>query len=130
MQAGTTCDCVKARHREYDRLTRDRRSKAFYTSNEWERVRRKVLQMDDGLDVYLYMTQGKVVLADTVHHIIPLREDWSMRCSVENLMSLNRDTHSMIEMLYEKDREGTVKKQKEMLRLYREEQGQGGSEKF
>ena len=45
-------------------------------------------------------------------------------------MSLNRDTHSMIEMLYEKDREGTVKKLKEMLRLYREEQGQGGSEKF
>ena len=74
------------------------------------------------------MTKGEIVLADTVHHITPLREDWSVRCSINNLMSLNHDTHSMIEMLYGKDREGTEKKLKKMLELYRE--GQGGSEKF
>ncbi len=130
MPSGTVCSCVKKRHREYDRLSRDRKAKAFYVSSEWERIRRKVLQLDGGIDVYRYMTQGEIVLADTVHHITPLREDWAMRCCVENLMSLNHDTHSMIETLYEKDREGTEKRLKEMLQSYREEQGQGGSEKF
>ena len=128
MPAGTFCGCAKARHQEYDRLSRDRKTKAFYVSSEWERARRKVLQLDGGIDVYLYMTKGEIVLADTVHHITPLREDWSVRCSINNLMSLNHDTHSMIEMLYGRDREGTEKKLKKMLELYRE--GQGGSEKF
>lgn len=130
MPSGTVCSCIKKRHREYDRLSRDRKAKAFYESSEWECIRRKVLQLDGGIDVYRYMTQGEIVLADTVHHITPLREDWAMRCCVENLMSLNHDTHSMIETLYEKDREGTEKRLKEMLQSYREEQGQGGSEKF
>lgn len=126
MQAGTACECIKTRHREYDRMSRNKKTKAFYVSSEWKRIRRKVLQLDGGLDVYLYMTQGKIVLADTVHHIIPIQEDWSMRCCVENLMSLNHNTHSMIEKMYEKDREGTEKKLKKMIRLYREEQGAGG----
>lgn len=130
MPAGTVCECVKLRHREYDRLSRDRRARAFYTGIEWENARQMTLQMDGGIDVYLYMTRGEVVLADTVHHITPLREDWSLRCSVENLMSLNHDTHSMIEKLYGKDREKTEKQLREMVRLYRKELGQGGSEKF
>ena len=100
---GTTCPCRKIRRTEsnrlYDKYQRDRRSTAFYNSAEWERVRLRVLNMDR-LDVYLYMTQDKVVPADTVHHITPLRDDWSKRLDINNLMSLHHDTHSTIEREY------------------------------
>lgn len=126
MQAGTSCSCIKIRHREYDRFSRNQKAKAFYVSSEWERIRKTVLEMDEGIDVYLYMTGGELVLADTVHHIIPLMDDWSMRCETENLISLNHDTHSMIEQFYKEEKAETERKLKEMLRLYRNGKGQGG----
>lgn len=124
LPTGTTCDCIKSRHREYDRFGRDRKSKAFYISHEWERIRKTVLELDEGIDVYLYMTKGEVTAADTVHHITPLRDDWSKRCSVDNLISLNHDTHSMIEQLYKKDQEGTEKRLRALLASYREGRGE------
>lgn len=100
---GTTCPCQKIRRSEsnrlYDKHQRDRRSTAFYNSAEWGRVRQRVLDMDK-IDVYLYMTQGRVVPADTVHHIIPLKSDWDKRLDINNLMSLHHDTHSILEREY------------------------------
>ena len=97
------CPCQKARRSEsnrlYDKHQRDRRSTAFYNSAEWERVRRRVLDLDK-IDVYLYMTQGRVVPADTVHHIVPLKSDWNKRLDINNLMSLHHDTHSTLEREY------------------------------
>ena len=101
---GTTCPCQKLRiaerNRLYDKHQRDRRSTVFYNSAEWGRVRQRVLDLDK-IDVYLYMTQGRVVPADTVHHIIPLKEDWSKRLDINNLMSLHHDTHSALEREYD-----------------------------
>ena len=101
---GTTCPCQKIRRSEsnrlYDKHQRDRRSTAFYNSAEWGRVRQRVLDLDK-IDVYLYMTQGRVVPADTVHHIIPLKEDWGKRLDINNLMSLHHDTHSALEREYD-----------------------------
>ena len=98
------CPCQKIRRSEsnrlYDKHQRDRRSTAFYNSAEWARVRQRVLDLDK-IDVYLYMTQGRVVPADTVHHIIPLKEDWSKRLDINNLMSLHHDTHSALEREYD-----------------------------
>jgi len=100
---GTTCPCQKIRRSEsnrlYDKHQRDRRSTAFYNSAEWGRVRQRVLDLDK-IDVYLYMTQGRVAPADTVHHIIPLKEDWNKRLDINNLMSLHHDTHSTLEREY------------------------------
>lgn len=97
------CPCQKARRSEsnrlYDKHQRDRRSTTFYNSAEWERVRRRVLDLDK-IDVYLYMTQGRVVPADTVHHIVPLKSDWNKRLDISNLMSLHHDTHSTLEREY------------------------------
>ena len=94
--SGSTCSCVKQRHREYDRYSRDQKSKDFYGGKEWEMTRAVVLDVDDGIDVYLYMTQGVIVAADTVHHIIPIKDDWERRVDIDNMMSLSSDTHSMI----------------------------------
>ncbi len=123
IEAGTTCQCLKDRHKEYDKYSRDRRSKQYYNSREWEAVREHVLQLDEGIDVYVYMTQGIVIRADTVHHIVPLKEDWNLRSNEDNLISLNHDTHSMIEQQYRKNKNEMQEALKAMVQQYRSEKG-------
>ena len=78
-------------------MYRDSRSKKFYDSEEWRRTKQRVLDLD-GMDVYEYMTTGRIIAPDTVHHVIPLRDDWSLRCDPSNLSQhrrtpgLNRST--------------------------------------
>lgn len=123
IEAGTICKCLKDRHKEYDKYSRDRRSKQYYNSREWEAARELVLQLDEGIDVYVYMTQGIVIRADTVHHIVPLKEDWSLRSKEDNLISLNHDTHSMIEQQYRKNKKEMQEALKAMVQQYRSEKG-------
>ena len=117
LEAGVMCTCQKDRHRDYDRYGRDQKSKHYYNSNEWLRIRSATLEKDNGIDVYIYMTRGEVVAADTVHHIIPLRDDWSMRNDIDNLISLQHDTHSMIEQMYQKDK---IRMQQELKAMIQE----------
>lgn len=120
--SGTKCECLKQRYREYDKHSRNKDAKQFYCSKAWETQRAAVLEIDGGIDVYLYMTTGEIVLADTVHHIVPLRDDWSKRLDTENLMSLSHETHSMIEKMYKENKNEMIEKLKEMLMKYRAEQ--------
>lgn len=127
--SGSMCSCIKDRHKEYDRYSRDKKSKQYYSSKEWKISRQTALNTDEGLDVYLFMTEGRIVAADTAHHIIPLKDDWNRRNDINNLMSLSHDTHSAIERMYKKDKEGMEKMLQEMLQNYRNE-GRGGLESF
>ena len=81
--------------------------------------------LDGGIDVYLFATTGEIKPADTAHHIIPLKDDWSRRADVGNLMSLHHDTHSLIESVYKKDKAGMERILAEMLRKHREGQRYG-----
>lgn len=76
------------------------KKKAFYNSSEWKATRARVLARDTGIDIYLYITEGRVVPADTVHHIVELMEDYSKRCDLDNLISISEATHSMISKAY------------------------------
>lgn len=124
--SGSTCPCIKQRHREYDRYSRDKKSKNFYGGKEWEMTRAAVLDVDDGIDVYLYMTQGVIVAADTVHHIIPIKDDWERRVDIDNMMSLSSDTHSMIEQMYRKNKGEMIRKLQIMIKEYRGQREDGG----
>lgn len=132
--SGSRCPCSKdaerIRHRDYDSTKRDKKRKAFYDSKEWVAVRSAALAIDDNLDVFMFMTQGVLLRADTVHHIIPLKDDWNRRMDLSNLMSLNHDTHSMIEAAYKKDKAGMQVQLAEMLADYREgRHTRGGTKK-
>lgn len=118
--SGTTCTCVKTRYKEYDR-SRDKNTDNFYHSKEWKQTRKYILDLDQGIDVYIYLTRNEIVAADTVHHIVPLAEDWGNRTNDKNLISLNHDTHSMIEQYYknEKQKERLIKELKEMITRHR-----------
>lgn len=90
----------KERHKEYDAHCRNRTAKTFYNSSEWRMARARALARDTGIDIYLYIMEGVVVAADTVHHIIELSEDYSKRCDPDNLISISEATHSMISKAY------------------------------
>ena len=117
---GTTCSCIKRRHKEYDKTYRNKEAKKYYDSGEWQQARAAALEADDSIDVYVYMTEDKIVAADTVHHIIPLKDDWNRRSDIDNLISLNHDTHSMIERKYKQDKEKMQQELSSMLEKYRE----------
>lgn len=117
--SGSKCDCMKQRHKEYDSRYRDKQAAAFYHSAAWIRTRDYVLSLDNGCDVYLYMTTGQIVAADTVHHITPLSDDRNRALDIDNLISLSADTHSMIERRYRQDKHAAMNELYEMLKKYR-----------
>lgn len=127
--SGTKCSCIKERYKEYDRYSRDKRSTDFYHSPEWSRVRAATLEADDYLDVWLYMTEGRIQRADTVHHIIPLKDDWYKRLESSNLISLSHESHSYIEAEYKKNKTEMQQRLKDMLAEYRKCIPYGGVKK-
>lgn len=103
------------RHAEYDRSRRDRKAKAFYNSAEWQMARAAALARDTGIDVYIYLTEHRIVPANMVHHIVELREDYSRRSELSNLISVSRETHEgVIREAYKKP--GTKRKMQQELR--------------
>lgn len=90
----------RQRHREYDAHRRNQKAKDFYNSAEWRAARVRALARDSNIDIYLYIMEGRIVPADTVHHIVELMEDYSRRCDLDNLISISESTHSMISRAY------------------------------
>lgn len=92
-----------SRHMEYNKFRRNKKAAAFYVSADWRKVRADVLRLYDGLDIYAYYIQYKIVMADMVHHIIPIEADWSKRFDKTNLLPLSRGNHGVVEALYDKN---------------------------
>ena len=107
------------RHKEYDAHCRNQKAKQFYNSTEWKTARARAMARDAGIDIYLYIMEGRIVPADTVHHIVELMEDYSKRCDIDNLISISEATHSRISKAY-KDVARKVKMQQTLWECMRE----------
>jgi len=84
------------REKRYDervRRVRDKQYSEFYKSDEWERTKTQVLIRDKGLCQWC-LVKGIVRPADVVHHIVPIKEDWSLRFDLMNLVSLCHECHN------------------------------------
>lgn len=84
------------RDKRYDkqvRKTRDKKYWEFYKSNEWERVKTQAYIRDKGLCQWCWQ-KGIIRTADVVHHIVPIKEDWSKRFDLNNLVSLCHECHN------------------------------------
>lgn len=119
-----------SRHMEYNTHRRNKKTAAFYVSSQWRKTRALALQLYDGLDLYAYYVQRRIVTADMVHHITEIEDDWSQRLKVENLFPLSNTNHGVISALYRRD-EATKRHTQEQLRaiLRRHWDGVGGIEK-
>lgn len=84
----------KKRIKDYKTYNKDRDSKydKFYKSREWEVVRAVVIDRDKGL-CQDCLKNNTITLFQTVHHIIPIKENWDKRLDVDNLCCLCESCH-------------------------------------
>ncbi|MDR6883125.1 HNH endonuclease signature motif containing protein [Bacillus sp. 3255] len=87
--------------RYYDKFKRDKDSKAFYNSTDWQKVRKQALTRDNYLCRRCF-SKKKLVPADMVHHIIPLRDDREKGLDLDNLESLCNSCHNTVHGVKEK----------------------------
>lgn len=111
---GTTCKCIKNRHKEYKKYRKDVKEQKFYSSQEWIYKREKVKEKYKNIDLYSYFILGVIEEADTVHHIVELKDDWSKRFDDDNLIPLTEANHKGI---VHKAYESSLKEKKEMMEL-------------
>ena len=79
---------------------------AFYNSTEWDIAREKRLKIDKNTCQFFlgkwndgkhYPEHIKIVEANTVHHIIPIRERPDLALDLDNMVSLSFEAHEIIE---------------------------------
>lgn len=102
VKQGEQCPCISSRHKEYDRAYRDERAAKVYHSKEWKGVKAFVMNRAAGLDEYEYATTGRMIQADIVHHIEPLRADMSRAFDTRNLIAVSSKSHKRIHDTYAK----------------------------
>lgn len=118
----------KDRHKHYDAHRKDDKFWKFYRSKEWLKVREIILRRFYYIDIYAYFIDEEIIRANTCHHIIEIKEDWSKRLSLINLFPCSEGSHAKIHKLYEKDKEGTQQLLRELLRRWSKEVLKGRGE--
>lgn len=107
---------ISARNKHYDRHYRDARSKAFYNSLAWKRLTSIVKVRTDGLCAMCYhdeiMTKGAIV-----HHIVPIRDDWSKRLDPANCVMLCQKCHNKVHGEYDRNKNSKETMQKALSHL-------------
>lgn len=66
---------------------------SFYHSGEWRAVRQRVLERDHYL-CQVCKRAGHITPATTVHHITPVRVDYSKRLDPDNLETICKACHN------------------------------------
>jgi 5-methylcytosine-specific restriction enzyme A len=77
----------------YNRYGRDSVIDAFYKSKEWKQMRALAFERDNGL-CQRCLKKGILKVANVVHHIVEIKDDWSLRLVLENLESLCHSCHN------------------------------------
>lgn len=93
---GVNCDCIKQRHKEYDKYREDKDTTLLYHTNVWLSLRDKAIDRYNGLDIYSYYINKTIEQGHTVHHIVPVKDDWSKRLDIDNLIYLTESNHQEI----------------------------------
>ena len=65
------------------------------------------------MDIISYFEDREIVYGETVHHIVPVKEDWSRRYAVDNLIYLTEQHHQQV---HESMKAGKVKEVQQYLR--------------
>ncbi len=103
---GMICTCKSKRYKEEDKYKYNTRERKFYSSIVWQNQRDKAIRRFSGLDIYSYYVYNRLEAGQTVHHIVPLKEDWNKRLELNNLIYLTEENHQQI---HKQMREGEEK---------------------
>lgn len=93
--------------RYYNKHVRDQKAKEFYNSVEWRRAREAAIARDNGLCQHC-LKDKRITPAYMVHHIVSLKEDWSLRLKLDNLVSICNPCHNKIHKVRETGGKGSA----------------------
>ena len=97
---------TKRKHYNWEQEIAKGNTDKFYHSSEWDELREKVLERDKGKcqfflgnwnDGIHFPDKIKIVDADTVHHIIPIKQRPDLALDINNCISLCFEAHEIIE---------------------------------
>lgn len=71
---------------------RDSKYNKFYKSKEWNTVRQLAIVRDHALCKDC-LDNNVITPYNTVHHVVPIKEDWSRRLDINNLICLCESCH-------------------------------------
>lgn len=101
---GDKCECTKVRVRDYNKKVRYNKDNIeyskFYDSPYWKRMSKYIRIKYNGLCLYCLIKYEIEALADVVHHIIELKEDYSKRLEEDNLLTLCHSCHNNLHKNY------------------------------
>lgn len=125
---GTSCEvCRKRRHREYNQSRTGSKRVAFYSSEQWRIVRRLVAERFLYLDIYSLFVYKKIEYGETVHHIVPLEDDWNLRSNKYNLIYLTESNHQTLHNRMKKGEKSIIIRELQSLVRRWIDQGEGGN---
>lgn len=124
---GTECSCVNKRYKHEDRYRADSKEHKFYISSQWAKKRRVIYEKFCGMDIYSLYKYGRIEKGRTVHHIVPLKDDWTLRYDSNNLILLTEQNHRRLHQLMkqgEKEKRAVIKELQGFLIRFKREQGE------
>lgn len=108
-------------YKDYKNKRTDIKEQKFYSkSNQaWTITKEAVKARDKGLCL-LCDSKGDDGYVDDVHHIIELKEDWSRRFDMSNLICLCKRCHFYVHKKYRKDSKSKKEMQDKLKELIKE----------
>ena len=104
----------KISNKLYDKQYRNKRSTEFYHSKEWNIVRQQAIQRDNGL-CKLCLSNKKIKSMDIVHHIEEIKDNYSKRLDIDNIICLCSSCHNTVHTWYSTNNKEEI--QRELRRL-------------
>lgn len=80
----------------------------FYSTTAWNKKQKQIKENFYGIDVYEYVVNQKIVYGTVVHHIVPIKDNDSLKLSNSNLILLSDSTHKLIHKMLDKDYNATI----------------------
>lgn len=98
---GMVCECRKERYKEYDKRVRYQESNKkyaeFYNSKAWHKMIIHINKKYNGLCLMCLFKYKEVIASDVIHHIEPIKDDYSKRLEEDNLIPLCHSCHNNID---------------------------------
>lgn len=105
-------------YKDYRASRTDIKEQRFYVSKGWILTKPEAIKRDKGL-CRLCLSKNSISVQDTVHHIVPIKDDWALRLDIDNLICLCDGCHKKVHKKYRKsfkDKREMQEKLKELIK--------------
>lgn len=114
------CECrgkqIAESNKQYDKYTRDKKAHAIYESKSWRFIRNIVKTRDNNL-CQCCLDLKEITPIELVHHIVEVRNDYSLVYNMNNLIGLCNKCHGEVHSAYDRSDSEKIKTQKHLKEL-------------